>query len=88
MQWDNFDMIQHSIQDFFDMMECHQLANQLDPPPKQNQSKLIPMTLISQWKSQMKKCKAKMKKNDSNLLAPKKVGMLDGPSSSHMSDEC
>jgi hypothetical protein len=37
------------------MMECHQLANQLDPPPKQNQSKLIPMTLISQWKSQMTK---------------------------------
>ena len=36
LQQDKFDTIQCSVQDFFDMMERYQLADQLDPSLKQN----------------------------------------------------
>ena len=89
MQWDNFYTIQHSVKYFFDMMEHYQLTDQLHPPPKQNQTKNNTNdSKKSTEKSNNIKHKAKLKKNDSDLLAPKKACMLHGPDSSHMSNEC
>jgi hypothetical protein len=59
LQPDKFDIIGCSIRDFFDMMECYQLADQL-----------------------------KLKKNDSDVPAPKKSCLIHGPDSSHMTNEC
>jgi hypothetical protein len=39
-------------------------------------------------KSNDKKCKAKSKKNDSNVPVPKKSCLIHGPDSSHTTDEC
>jgi hypothetical protein len=89
MQQAKFDTIQCSVQDFFDMMECYQVADQLDPSLKQNQSKTNKnKTKKLMEKSNNKKCKAMPKKNDSDLPVPKKACMQHGPDSSHMSDEC
>jgi hypothetical protein len=72
------------------MMECYQLANNLDPLLKpQNQSKTNKdKSNKSMEKSNDEKCKAKSKKNDSDVPAPKKTCMIHGPESSHMTDEC
>jgi hypothetical protein len=79
-----------SADDFFDMMECYQLTDQLDPSLKQqNQSKTNKddsKRLME--KSNDKKHKAKLKKNDSDAPAPKKSCMIHGPNSSHMTNEC
>jgi hypothetical protein len=75
---------------FFDMMEHYQLADQLDPALKQqNQSKTDKddsKKLME--KSNDKKRKAQSKKNDSNVLAPKKLCLIHGPDSSHTTNEC
>jgi hypothetical protein len=72
------------------MMECYQLANQLDPMLKhQNQSKTDKDdSKKSTEKSNDKKCKAQSKKNDSNARAPKKSCLIHGPNSSHTTNEC
>ena len=52
LQCDKFDIIASSANDFFNRMECYQLADQLDPSLKQqNKLKLIKMILRSQQKS-------------------------------------
>jgi hypothetical protein len=79
-----------SVNDFFDLMECYQLADQLDPVLKQqNQSK----TNKDDNKKLMeklndKKRKAQPKKDDSNVPALKKSCLINGPDSSHTTDEC
>jgi hypothetical protein len=90
LQHDKFDINQCSVKDFFDMMECYQLANNLDPSLKpQNQSKTDKdKSNKSTEKSNDKKRKAKSKKNDSDAPAPKKTCMIHGPESSHMTDKC
>ena len=70
------------------MLSTHQIN--LDPSLKpQNQSKTNKdeSNKLTE-KSNDKKCKAKPKKNDSNMPAPKKPCMLHGPNSSHMTDDC
>jgi hypothetical protein len=56
----------------------------------QTNQKPIKTNLTSQWqkKPNDKKCKAKPKKNDSNMPAPRKPCMLHGPNSSYMTDNC
>jgi hypothetical protein len=91
LQQDKFDIIQCSVEDFFDMMECYQLTDQLDPSLKQqNQSKTDKHdSKKSTEKPNDKKCKAKLKKNDSDALVPnKRTCMTHGPNSSHMTNEC
>ena len=87
---DKFDITESSADDFFDMMEYYQLADQLDPLLKQqNQSKTDKddSKKLTE-KSNDKKCKAKPKKNDSDVPAPKKSCLIHGPDSSHMTNEC
>jgi hypothetical protein len=71
-------------------MVCYQISDQLAPLLKQqNQSKTDKDDVKkSMEKPNDKKCKAKSKKNDSDVLAPKKTCMIHGPNSSHMTDEC
>jgi hypothetical protein len=66
-------MTKASADDFFDLMECYQLANQLNPSLKQqNQSKNDEdNTKKLTEKLNDKKCKAQLKKDDSNAPAPK-----------------
>ena len=87
---DKFDMTKASADDFFDLMECYQLTNQLDPSLKQqNQLKNDKDdTKKSTEKSNDKKCKAQTKKDDSNVPAPKKSCLIHGPDSSHTTNEC
>jgi hypothetical protein len=87
---DKFNMTKASANDFFDLMEHYQLADQLDPSLKQqNQSKSNKDdTKKLTEKSNDKKRKAQMKKDDSNVLAPKKSCLIHGPDSSHTTDEC
>jgi hypothetical protein len=70
---DKFDMTKASADDFFDLMECYQLTDQLDPLLKQqNQSKNDKdNTKKSTEKLNDKKHKAQMKKDDSNAPVPK-----------------
>jgi hypothetical protein len=83
-------MIHCSIRDFLDIMECYQIADSIDPllKPKDqlktNKNKLNKLT----EKSNDKKRKAKSKKHDSDVPAPKKSCLIHGPDSSHMTDEC
>jgi hypothetical protein len=83
-------MIESSASDFFNMVECYQLADQLDPALRQwNQSKSNKDELNkSLEKSIDKKRKAKSKKNDSDAQVPKKSSLIHGPDSSHMTNEC
>jgi hypothetical protein len=71
------------------MMECYQLADQLDLVLKQqNQSKTNKddsKKLME--KSNDKKRKAQSKKNDSNALVPKESCLIHGPDSSHTTNE-
>jgi hypothetical protein len=75
LQRDKFDIIHCSVHDFLDMMECYQLADKIDPSLKQqSQSKTDKdESNKSSEKSIDKKCKAKPKKNDSDVLAPKSL---------------
>jgi hypothetical protein len=71
---DKFDINQCSVKDFFDMMDHYQLANNLDPllqPQNQSKTDKNKSNKLME-KSNDKKCKAKSKKNDSNVPAPKK----------------
>jgi hypothetical protein len=83
-------MIEASADDFFNVMECYQLANQFDPLLKQhNQSKTNKdNSKKSMEKSNDKKRKAQLKKYDSNVLVPKRSCLIHGPDSSHTSDKC
>jgi hypothetical protein len=83
-------MTKASADDFFDLMECYQLADQLDPSLKQqNQSKNDKDdTKKSTEKLNDKKHKAQMKKDDSNAPVPKKSCLIHGPDSSHTTNEC
>jgi hypothetical protein len=87
---DKFDMTKASADDFFDLMECYQLTDQLDPLLKQqNQLKNDKdNTKKLMEKSNDKKRKAQPKKDDSNAPAPKKSCLIHGPGSSHTTDEC
>jgi hypothetical protein len=86
LQRDKFDIIQCSVKDFFDMMQCYQLADNLNPSLKQqnqlktnkDESKKLTEKPID------KKHKAKPQKNDSDSPALKKACMLHGPDISHM----
>jgi hypothetical protein len=90
LQCYKFDLNQCSVKDFFDMMECYQLTDSLDPLLKpQNQSKTDKDESNKLMeKSNDKKRKAKPKKNDSYTPAPKKPCMLHGSNSSHTTDDC
>jgi hypothetical protein len=90
LQCDKFDIIGCSIRGFFDMMECYQIEDQLDPSLKQqNKSKINnDDSKKSTEKPNDKKCKAKPKKNDSNVPAHKKSCLIHGPDSSNMTDKC
>jgi hypothetical protein len=72
------------------MMERYQLANNIDPSLKQqNQLKTDKdKSNKSLEKSIDKKCKAKSKKNDSDVPAPKKSCLIHGPDSPHMTNKC
>ena len=87
---DKFNINESSVKDFFDMMQCYQLADWLNPSlNQQNQSKTNKDdSKKSTEKSNDKKCKAKSKKNDSDAPAPKKSCLIHGPDSSHTTDEC
>ena len=87
---DKFNMTTASVDDFFDLMECYQLTIQLDPMLKQqNQSKTNKdNNKKSTEKLNDKKCKAQMKKDDSNVPAPKKSCLIHGPDSSHTTNKC
>jgi hypothetical protein len=90
LQRDKFDMIHFSVHDFLDIMERYQIANSIGPLLKpKDQSKTNKNKLIkSMEKSNDKKRKAKSKKNDSDVPAPKKSCLIHGPDSSDMTDEC
>jgi hypothetical protein len=78
LQQDKFDINQCSVKDFFDMMECYQLAKNIDPSLKpQNQLKTDndESNKLTE-KSIDKMCKAKPKPNDSNMPLPNKPCML------------
>jgi hypothetical protein len=83
-------MTKASADDFFDLMECYQLTDQLDPSLKQqNQSKNDKDdTKKLTEKLNDKKHKAQPKKDDSNVPAPKKSCLIHGPDSSHTTNEC
>jgi hypothetical protein len=87
---DKFNMTKASADDFFDLMERYQLANQLDRSLKQqNQSKNDKDdTKKSTEKSNDKKRKAQTKKEDFNAPAPKKSCLIHGLDSSHTTNEC
>jgi hypothetical protein len=72
------------------MMECYQLADQLDPLLKQQKPTKTKKddSKKSMEKSNDKKRKAKPKKNDSNAPVPKKPCLIHGPDSSHTTDKC
>jgi hypothetical protein len=91
LQHDKFDINQCSIKHLFEIMARYQLANTLDPLLKpQNQSKTDKdeSNNKSTEKLNDKKSKAKPKKNDSGMLAPKKSCMLHRSNSSHTTDKC
>ena len=77
-------------QRLFDIMEHYQLTDQLNPFLKQqnqlktnkDDSKKLTEKLND------KKRKAKPKKNDSDVPAPKMSCLIHGPDSSHTTDEC
>jgi hypothetical protein len=62
-------------QRFFDMMEHYQLTDQLDPSLKQQNQSKIDKDDSKKLTEKLndKKHKAKPKKNDSNVLAPKNI---------------
>jgi hypothetical protein len=90
LQRDEFDIIASSADHFFDMMEGYQLADQLNLLLKQqNQSKTNKddsKKLLK--KSNDKKHKAKPKKNNSDVPAPKTSCLIRAPDSSHMANKC
>jgi hypothetical protein len=71
-------------------MEHYQIADNIDPLLKpKDQSKVDKnKSNKSTEKSNDKKRKAKLKKNDSDALAPKKSCLIHGEDSSHTTDEC
>jgi hypothetical protein len=81
-------MTKASVNDFFDLMEHYQIADQIDPVLKQqNQSKIDKDDNKKSTETlNDKKRKAQMKKDDAP--APKKSCLLHGPDSSHTTDEC
>jgi hypothetical protein len=90
LQRDKFDTIHCSVLNFLDVMECYQIANNIDPllkpkdqskPDKNKTNKLME-------KSNDKKRKAKSKKNNSDTPVPTKSCLLHGEDSSHTTDEC
>jgi hypothetical protein len=83
-------MTKVSANDFFNLMQHYQLADQLDPLLKpQNQSKNNKdNTNKLTEKLNDKKHKAQTKKDDSNLSAPKKSCLIHGSDSSHTTNEC
>jgi hypothetical protein len=90
LQRDKFDMIHCSICDFLDIMECYQIANNIDPLLKPKDQSKADKNKMNKWteKSNDKKHKAKSKKNDSDAPAPKKSCLIHGEDSSPMTDEC
>jgi hypothetical protein len=90
LQCNKFDIIGCSIRIFFEVMECYQISDQLDPllKPKDQSKTDKDESNKSLEKPNDKKHKAKPKKNDSQTPAPKKPGMLHGSNSSHMTEEC
>jgi hypothetical protein len=75
---------------FFDMMECYQLTNNLDPSLKQQNQAKIDKDESNKLteKPNDKKHKAKPKTNHSDMPVPKKACMLHGSNSSHMTYDC
>jgi hypothetical protein len=71
-------------------MEHYQLANHIDlslKQQKQSKTDKDESKTLSE-KPNDNKCKAKPKKNNSDMQAAKKPCILHGPNSSHMTDEC
>jgi hypothetical protein len=78
LQRDKFDIIHFSIHDFLDIMECYQIADNIDPllkPKDQSKADKNKMNKLTE-KLNDKKRKAKSKKNDSDVPVPKKI-LLD-----------
>jgi hypothetical protein len=71
-------------------MECYQIANSIDPllKPKDQSKTNKNESNKSTEKSNDKKSKAKWKKNDSDAPTPKKLCLIHGPDSSHITNEC
>jgi hypothetical protein len=90
LQRDKFDIIHCSVHDFLDIMECYQIANNIDfllKPKDQSKANKNEMNKSTE-KSNDKKRKAKSNKNDSDVPAPKKSCLIHGEDSSHTTDEC
>jgi hypothetical protein len=89
LQRDKFDIVHCSVCEFLDIMECYQIANNIDPllKPKDQSKADKNETNKSTEKSNDKKRKAKSKKNDSDAPAPKKSCLIHGEDSSHTTNE-
>jgi hypothetical protein len=90
LQRDKFDIVHCSVRDFLEIMEHYQIADNIDPllkPKDQSKADKNEMNKSTE-KSNDKKHKAKLKKNDSDAPAPKKSCLIHGEGSSHMTDEC
>jgi hypothetical protein len=75
LQRNKFDTIGCSVNDFFEVMERYQIADQLDPllkPKDQSKTDKHESNKLTE-KSNDKKRKAKLNKNDSDLPAPKNL---------------
>jgi hypothetical protein len=71
-------------------MECYQIDDNIDPllkPKEQSKADKNKRNKLTE-KSNDKKHKAKSKKNDSDVPAPKKSCLIHGEDSSHMTNEC
>jgi hypothetical protein len=90
LQRDKFDIVHCSIRDFLEIMECYQIADNIDPLLKPKDQSKVDKNESNKLteKSNDKKLKAKSKKNDSDALAPKISCLIHGEDSSHMTDEC
>ena len=52
MKHENYDVDDHSLADVFDLMERYQIADQIDPPVKQNQSSQMGYSITAILNSQ------------------------------------
>jgi hypothetical protein len=90
LQRDKFDIVHCSVHDFLEIMEHYQITDNIDPllkPKDQSKANKNETNKLTE-KSNDKKRKAKSKKNDSDVPAPKKSCLIHGEDSCHMMDEC
>jgi len=82
-----YDPIDHTLADLFDLLERYQIAEQLDPPKQNQVTNELDESIKTKDKSRKNKRKEKSSGNDSSLMVCKRFCILH-QKDDHWTDDC